>query len=109
MRHDGPRTTVALCGIDYGVLAGWFINKWFKEEDQTRDPEHARPGGKMVSESPFYFASKGFPGRAPQTKWFKTEKSKKEDQQGIRDIAEGRGGCPFDTERQPPSTLGGES
>ena len=65
--------------------------------------------GKMVSESPFYFASKGFPSRAPQTKWFKTEKSKEEDQQGIRDIAEGRGGCPFDTERHPPSTLGGES
>ena len=46
-RRDGPRTNVALCGIAYAVLGGGFINKWFKEEDQTRDPGNRRRSGRM--------------------------------------------------------------
>ena len=31
----------------WNFLGGGFINKWFKEEDQTRDPEHRRRSGRM--------------------------------------------------------------
>ena len=46
-RRDGPRTNVALCGMAYAVLGGGFINKWFKKEDQTRDPGNRRRSGRM--------------------------------------------------------------
>ena len=86
-RRDGPRTNVQLCGIAYAVLGGGFINKWFKEEDPPRDPDYARPGDKMVSESPCYFASNRVPWPGAPTKWFKTMK-----------YAEG---AQFDMERRP--------